>query len=44
METQKIMNLLIGSDNGNSKSATKKWYIIDSESNGNYSHHNPITF
>ena len=22
----------------------KKWYIIDSESNGNYSHHNPIKF
>ena len=22
----------------------KKWYIIDSDSNGNYSHHNPIKF
>ena len=22
----------------------KKWYVIDSESNGNYSHHNPIKF
>ena len=22
----------------------QKWYIIDTESNGNYSHHNPITF
>ena len=42
METQKIVNLLNGSDNENSKFATKKWYIIDSESNGNYSHHNPI--
>ena len=44
METQKIVNLLNGSDNDNSKFATKKWYIIDSESNGNYSHHNPIKF
>ena len=44
METQKIVNLLNGSDNENSKFATKKWYIIDSESNGNYSHHNPIRF
>ena len=44
METQKIVNLLNGSDNENSKFATKKWYIIDSESNGNYSHHNPIKF
>ena len=37
METQKIVNLLNGSDNGNSKFATKKWYVNDSESNGNYS-------
>ena len=44
METQKTVNLLNGSDNENSKFATKKWYIIDSESNGNYSHHNPIKF
>ena len=44
MEIQKIVNLLNGSDNENSKFATKKWYIIDSESNGNYSHHNPIKF
>ena len=35
METQKIVNLLNDSDNENSKLATKKWYIIDSESNGN---------
>ena len=42
METQKIVNLLNGSDNENSKFATRKWYIIDSESNGNYSHQNPI--
>ena len=44
METQKIVNLLNGSDNENSKFATKKWYVIDSESKGNYSHKNPIIF
>ena len=44
METQKIVNLLNGSDNENSKFATKKWYIIDNESEGNYSHENPIKF
>ena len=44
METQKIINFLNGSDNENSKFATKKWYFIDSESKGNYSHHNPIRF
>ena len=44
METQKIVNLLNGFDNENSKFATKKWYIIDNESKGNYSHHNPIKF
>ena len=37
METQ-----LNNSDNENSKFATKKWYIIDNESKGNYSHENPI--
>ena len=37
METQKIVNLLNGSDNKNSRFATQEWYIIDSESNGNYS-------
>ena len=44
METQKIINLLNGSDNENSKFATKKWYIIDSESNGNYSKDEEIKF
>ena len=44
METQKIVNLLNGSDNENSKFATKKWYVIDSESKGNYSHENRIKF
>ena len=44
METQKIVNLLNGSENYNSKFATKKWYIIDSESNGNYSQNDEIKF
>ena len=43
-ETQKIVNLLNGTDNDNSKFATKKWYIIDSESNGNYSQNDEIKF
>ena len=44
MEKQKIINLLNGSDNKNSKFATKKWYIIDSKSNGNYSKDKEIKF
>ena len=32
METQKIVNLLKNADNENLKFATKKWYVIDSES------------
>ena len=44
METQKIVNLLNGYDNKNSKFATEKWYVIDSESKGNYSQHNQIKF
>ena len=44
METQKIVNLLNGSDNENSKFATKKWYVIDSESKGNCSDENEIKF
>ena len=44
METQKIVNLLNGSDNDNSKFTTKKWCIIDSESNGNYSQNGEIKF
>ena len=31
MEIQKIMNLLNDSSNEESKSATKKWYFIDSQ-------------
>ena len=44
METQKIVNLLNSIDNKNSKFATKKWYVIDSESKDNYSHENRIMF
>ena len=44
METQKIVNLLNGCDNENSKFATKKLNFIDSESKGNYLHHDPIKF
>ena len=44
METKKKENLLNGSDNENSKFATKKWYIIDNESKVNCSHHSPIKF
>ena len=44
METQKNVNLLNGSDNQNSKFATKKWHVIDSESKGVYSHENSIKF
>ena len=44
METQKIANLIKGFENENLKFATKKWYVIDSESKGKYSHHDPIKF
>ena len=51
METQKTVNwllngkrLLNGSDNENSKFGTKIWHVIDSESKGKYSHHDPIKF
>ena len=44
MEAQKIINLLDNTENVYSKFVTKKWYIIDSESKGNYSHHNPKRF
>ena len=44
METQKNTNLLNGSDNENSKFVTKKWYFINSELNGVYSHENEIKF
>ena len=44
METQKIVNLLTKIDSENSKFATKKWYVIDSDSKGVYSHENEIKF
>ena len=44
METQKIVYLLNSSENEYSKFATKKWYVIDSESKSVYSHENPIKF
>ena len=44
METQKIITLLNSTENEYSKYATKKWYVIHSESKGNYSHGNPIKF
>ena len=36
METQKIANLLNGSDNESLKFATRKWYIINDQNNGQY--------
>ena len=44
METQNIVNLLNASDNENSKFATRKWYVINDESKGNYSDENEIKF
>ena len=44
METQKIINSLNNTENEYSTSATKQWYIIESESKGNYSHQNPIRY
>ena len=43
METQKIINLLNDSSNEESKFATKKWYVIDSQTTkGKYRQGNPI--
>ena len=44
MKMQKIVNLLNGSEDEFSKFVTKKWYVIDSKSNGSYLHHDPIKF
>ena len=45
METQKIINLLNDSSNEESKFATKKWYIIDSQTTkGKYKQDNTIKF
>ena len=45
METQKIINLLIDSRNEGSIFATKKWYVIDSQTaKGKYNQNNSINF
>ena len=45
METQKIINLLNDSSNKESKFATKKWYVIDSETTkGKYKQGDTIKF
>ena len=44
METQKIVNLLNSSENGYSKFATKKWFVINNQSGGNYSKDETIKF
>ena len=44
METQKVVNLLNSSENKYPKFVNKKWYIIENESKGNYSHKDPIKF
>ena len=36
MEPQKIVNLLSDSDDESSKFATRKWYIINDQNNGQY--------
>ena len=40
METQKIVNLLNDFDNEYSKVATRKWYIINDQNNGQYGREN----
>ena len=45
METQKIINLLNGSSNEESKFATKAWYVIDTQrTKGKYKHGDTIKF
>ena len=45
MEVQKIINLLNDSSNEESKFATKKWYVIDSQTTkGKYKQGNTIKF
>ena len=38
---QKIVNLLKSSENEYSKFSTRKWYVIDSKTTGEYSYHDP---
>ena len=40
----KIVNLLDDTGNENTKFVTKKWYVIDNESKGNYSSTSSIKF
>ena len=40
METQKIVNLLNDSENESSRFATRKWYIINDQNNGQYARGN----
>ena len=40
IETQKIVNLLNDTDNESSNFATRKWYIINDQNNGQYSKEN----
>ena len=40
METQKIVNLLNDSENKSSKFATRKWYTINDQDNGQYGREN----
>ena len=42
METQKIVKFVNSSKNEFLKFAQKKWFVIDIESNGHYSHESPI--
>ena len=45
METSKIVNLLNDSSNEESKFATKKWYVIDSQTaKDKHNQHNSIKF
>ena len=44
MEAQKIVNLLNSPENEYSKFATKKWDVIDSETQGSYLHYDSIKF
>ena len=41
---QRIINLLNNTENEYPRFATKNWYVIYSESKGNYWHENPIQF
>ena len=44
METQKIVNFLNSSEKFQNLQKKGKWYVIDNESKGSYSHASPIKF